>query len=150
MAIALLYGGVESKHFDEEYLRDPKVLGLAAKVKVAISEEADPVAEALLFAADHAAHLDAVIRPALAQSWTVSDNGTRVTFTLRDGLQFSDGTPLRASDVVHSWRRLFRAGGPSPLASLIADGVHVHPRVLRLAWQALGDDRVILVTDAVA
>ena len=62
-----------------------------------------------------------VIRPALAQTWVVSDAGTRVTFTLRDGLTFSDGSPLKASDVVHSWRRLFHSGGFSPLASLIAD-----------------------------
>jgi ABC-type transport system substrate-binding protein len=62
-----------------------------------------------------------VIRPALAQSWVVDNGGTRVTFTLRDGLTFSDGSPLKASDVVHSWRRLFHSGGFSPLASLIAD-----------------------------
>jgi oligopeptide transport system substrate-binding protein len=62
-----------------------------------------------------------VIRPALASSWQVSDNGTKVTFTLRDGLEFSDGSPLRASDVVHSWQRLFDPRDPSPLASLIAD-----------------------------
>ncbi len=61
------------------------------------------------------------IRPALAASWQVSDNGTRVTFTLRDNLEFSDGSPLTASDVVHSWRRLFTPGNPSPLASLIGD-----------------------------
>jgi 2-methylcitrate dehydratase len=41
VAVALLYGTVESQHFDDEYLRDPKILGLAARVKVAISEEAD-------------------------------------------------------------------------------------------------------------
>jgi oligopeptide transport system substrate-binding protein len=61
------------------------------------------------------------IEPALAASWQVTDNGTKVTFTLRDGLVFSDGSPLKASDVVHSWRRLFDARDPSPLASLIAD-----------------------------
>jgi oligopeptide transport system substrate-binding protein len=61
------------------------------------------------------------IRPALAESWAVTDEGRKVTFTLRPGLQFSDGSPLRASDVVHSWRRLFIPGDPSPLASLIAD-----------------------------
>ena len=61
------------------------------------------------------------IRPALASSWQVSDNGTKVTFTLRDGLEFSDGSPLKASDVVHSWRRIFYPRDPSPLASLIAD-----------------------------
>jgi ABC-type oligopeptide transport system substrate-binding subunit len=61
------------------------------------------------------------IRPALAASWQVSGNGTRVTFTLRDNLEFSDGSPLTASDVVHSWRRLFTPSNPSPLASLIGD-----------------------------
>jgi ABC-type transport system substrate-binding protein len=61
------------------------------------------------------------VRPALAESWTVADDGTRVTFTLREGLTFSDGTPLTAADVVHSWRRLFTPADPSPLASLVAD-----------------------------
>lgn len=61
------------------------------------------------------------IQPALAASWQVSDNGTKVTFKLRDNLEFSDGSPLTASDVVHSWRRLFYPNDPSPLASLFAD-----------------------------
>ena len=34
--------------------------------------------------------------PSLAESWTVSDDGRTYTFRLRDGLHFSDGTPLRA------------------------------------------------------
>ncbi len=61
------------------------------------------------------------VRPALAESWTVEEQGRRVVFTLREGLTFSDGTPLRADDVVHSWRRLFDPADPSPLASLVAD-----------------------------
>lgn len=39
---------------------------------------------------------------------------------------------------------------PSICASLIADGVHVHPRMLRLAFAALAPDRIVLITDAVA
>lgn len=35
-------------------------------------------------------------------------------------------------------------------ASLIVDGIHVDPRVIRLAWQALGPDRFVCVSDAVA
>ena len=35
-------------------------------------------------------------------------------------------------------------------ASIIADGVHVHPRTIALAFDALGADRAVLVTDAVA
>jgi ABC-type oligopeptide transport system substrate-binding subunit len=61
------------------------------------------------------------IRPALAESWVVADGGTQVTFTLRPDLTFSDGSPLTAADVVHSWRRLFLPGDPSPLASLVAE-----------------------------
>jgi oligopeptide transport system substrate-binding protein len=61
------------------------------------------------------------IQPALAESWTVGDDGRQVTFHLRPDLVFSDGSPLTADDVVHSWRRLFTPGDPSPLASLIAD-----------------------------
>jgi len=64
-----------------------------------------------------------VIRPALAESWVVADGGKQVTFTLRPNLKFSDGSPLVAQDVVHSWRRLFATKDPSPLASLIADVV---------------------------
>ena len=61
------------------------------------------------------------IQPALAESWTIADGARQVTFTLRPDLQFSDGTPLHADDVVRSWRRLFNPNDPSPLASLIAD-----------------------------
>ncbi len=41
-------------------------------------------------------------------------------------------------------------GHPSMCASLIADGVHVHPRMLALAATLLGPHRTVLVTDAVA
>ncbi|MEW6567873.1 MAG: ABC transporter substrate-binding protein [Chloroflexota bacterium] len=40
--------------------------------------------------------------PELAEGWTVSDDGLTWTFTLRDGVQFADGTPLTAEDVAFS------------------------------------------------
>ena len=39
---------------------------------------------------------------------------------------------------------------PGLTAGVIADGVHLHPAVVALAWAALGPDRLVLVTDAVA
>lgn len=36
----------------------------------------------------------------------VSDDGLTVTFTLRDGLTYSDGAPVRAEDFVNGWTRL--------------------------------------------
>ena len=48
-AVALLYGGVESRHFDDEFLFDESLLDLVGKVKVSVSEEANRrVPEAML------------------------------------------------------------------------------------------------------
>lgn len=44
----------------------------------------------------------------------------------------------------------FALTNPTVCGSLIADGVHLHPRALHLAASALGPDRTVLVTDAVA
>lgn len=63
------------------------------------------------------------VRPALAASWSMTDGGRRIVFRLRDGLTFSDGTPLRAGDVVRSWLRILDPAHPSPLASLMTDVV---------------------------
>jgi 2-methylcitrate dehydratase len=41
VAVALIHGGVESRHFDDKYLRDPAILALAQRVKVAVSAEAE-------------------------------------------------------------------------------------------------------------
>ena len=61
------------------------------------------------------------LRPALAQSWSVEQGSRSVVFTLRPGLEFSDGTPLRAADVVRSWQRLLDPDRRSPLATLLRD-----------------------------
>ena len=42
------------------------------------------------------------LMPGLAKSWTNSDDGLIYTFTLRDGLKFSDGKPLTGEDVKFS------------------------------------------------
>ena len=64
---------------------------------------------------------DLHVRPALAESWRFDDGGRRVTFHLRPDLTFSDGSPLRPSDVVRSWLRLIDPAHPSPLASIVFD-----------------------------
>lgn len=51
----------------------------------------------------HAA--DGSLQPELATGYTVSDDGLTYTFTLREGLLWSDGTPLTAADFVYSWKR---------------------------------------------
>ncbi|HXG27007.1 MAG TPA: peptide ABC transporter substrate-binding protein [Candidatus Binatia bacterium] len=61
------------------------------------------------------------LQPALARSWDIAADGTSVTFHLRENLRFSDGSPLRARDVVGSWLRLLDPRRPSPLVSLLLD-----------------------------
>jgi peptide/nickel transport system substrate-binding protein len=46
------------------------------------------------------------IVPSLAESWTVSEDGRTVTFTLREGVRFSNGKELVADHVVTVFERL--------------------------------------------
>ena len=46
--------------------------------------------------------------PALAESWTVSEDGKTYTFTLRDGLKWSDGSPLTSADFMYSFERTLK------------------------------------------
>jgi peptide/nickel transport system substrate-binding protein len=43
--------------------------------------------------------------PGLAEEWTGSEDGKTYTYTLRDGLEWSDGTPLTAEDVAYTVNR---------------------------------------------
>jgi len=46
------------------------------------------------------------LEPALAQSWKVSKDGRQITFRLRSGVSFSDGTPFSAGDVAYTMQQL--------------------------------------------
>ena len=44
--------------------------------------------------------------PAMAESYTLSEDQKTYTFTLKEGLLWSDGTPLTAHDFEYSWKRV--------------------------------------------
>lgn len=48
---------------------------------------------------------NAVLKPGIAESWDVSDDGLTWTFHLRDA-KWSDGKPVVAEDFVYAWNRL--------------------------------------------
>jgi ABC-type transport system substrate-binding protein len=54
------------------------------------------------------------VGPALAESWTVSDDGLVYTFKLREGGKFANDTDITADDVVYSFERQFAPDFPSP------------------------------------
>jgi N-acetylglucosamine-6-phosphate deacetylase len=76
--------------------------------------------------------------------------------------EFADGVDAGAAYVTHLFNamRPFSHRDPGPIgatladdavvAGLICDGIHVDPVAVRMAWRALGRDRLNLVTDAVA
>lgn len=45
------------------------------------------------------------VQPGLATAWKLADDGMSVTLTLRDGIKFSDGTPITPEDVAWSLKR---------------------------------------------
>lgn len=45
------------------------------------------------------------VQPGLATEWKVSDDGMTVTLKLREGIKFSDGSPILPSDVIWSLKR---------------------------------------------
>ncbi len=51
--------------------------------------------------------LTAELEPALAESWRISADQRQVTFTLRPGLQWSDGQPLTADDVLFTFQDIY-------------------------------------------
>src|SRR5688572_21367955 len=51
------------------------------------------------------------IRPGLAESWEISDDGLEYTFHLRQGVNFHDGEPFNA-DAVLTWYNSFLEGAP--------------------------------------
>jgi len=53
---------------------------------------------------------DGRILPSLAESWTVADDNTALTFKLKPGVVFSDGAPVDADAVVYTFQRLQQIG----------------------------------------
>jgi peptide/nickel transport system substrate-binding protein len=47
------------------------------------------------------------IEPALAESWTISDDNLEIIYTLRPNLKWSDGHPLTAQDVEFTYNQLY-------------------------------------------
>ncbi|HCT14245.1 MAG TPA: ABC transporter substrate-binding protein [Corynebacterium nuruki] len=63
------------------------------------------------------------IVPWLAESWDVSDDSTTFTFHLRDGVQFTDGTPFTAQSVKDNFEGIVDLGAKSSLGSTYLAGL---------------------------
>ncbi|AEI44139.1 peptide ABC transporter substrate-binding protein [Paenibacillus mucilaginosus] len=67
--------------------------------------------------------------PAMAREWKISPDGRTVTFLLREGIKWSNGDPVKASDFEFAWKKLLDPKQPSqaaPLAYVIEGGEAFH------------------------
>jgi dTMP kinase len=99
------------------FTREPGATWVGDQVRRAVAEKQDPITEALLFTADHAAHLASVIRPGLA----------------KDALVISD----RYSDSRYAYQAITLEGHvPDPVSWL---------RCLHAGWTVPPDHTFLLV-----
>ncbi len=62
------------------------------------------------------------LEPELALSWKVSNDGREISFRLRSGVSFSDGTPFSAEDVAYTVQQLMDPGLHSPTGDAFRSG----------------------------
>ena len=72
------------------------------------------------------------IIPAVASDYTISDDATVYTFTLRDGITFHDGNPVTVEDVKYSLERSAEMHGESSALSAISDITIVDDKTIQL------------------
>ncbi len=62
------------------------------------------------------------LEPGLATSWEISHDRRTITFRLRRGLRFSDGTPFSSEDVVYTMKQLMDPQTHSPTGDAFRSG----------------------------
>jgi peptide/nickel transport system substrate-binding protein len=90
------------------------------------------------------------LEPGLAQSWKVSKDGRQISFRLRSGISFSDGTPFTAEDVAFTVQQLMDPALHSPTGDAFRSGTgNVETKVIsptqisiRFPSQVAGLDRL--------
>lgn len=96
-------------------LSDPRTFNPVVAQEASSTDVLSPIFEGLL----EQNYLTGELEPGLAEAWTVSRDGRTWTFTLRDGVQWSDGTPLTADDVLFSLDAVFTEGVQTSVVDLL-------------------------------
>ncbi len=60
---------------------------------------------------------DGTLEPAIAEKYTISEDGLTYTFTLRKGVKFHNGDSVTVEDVIYSFDRLMGTGDGEALSS---------------------------------
>ena len=104
-------GSINTAGFTVQYGSNPETLDPALNSAVDGGNTVITVFETLLIINENN---EAV--PGQAESWTTSEDGLTWTFTMRDGLKWSDGSELNAKDFEYSFKRMADPDTAAPYA----------------------------------
>ena len=104
-------GSINTAGFTVQYGSNPETLDPALNSAVDGGNTIITVFETLLIINENN---EAV--PGQAESWTTSEDGLTWTFTMRDGLKWSDGSELNAKDFEYSFKRMANPNTAAPYA----------------------------------
>ncbi len=108
-------------------IADPRTFNPIVGQEQSSSEAIGPIFDGLV----DTNYLTGENEPSLAESWEVSKDGRTWTFTLRQGIRWSDGKPLTVDDVVFTFQAIFTDGVQSSLRdTLTFEGKPVSVRKL--------------------
>ena len=104
-------GGVNTAGFTVQYGSNPETLDPALNSAIDAANTIITIFEPLLLINEN----NEVIG-GQAESWEASEDGLTWTFTMRDGLKWSDGTDLNAKDFEYSFKRMVDPNTAAPYA----------------------------------
>ena len=90
------------------------------------------------------------VEPDIAKNWTISEDGTRYVFELRDDVRFHSGKAVTANDVKYSWERACSPStnsmtAPTYLGDIVGAKDVINGNALELSGVAVIDDHTLQV-----
>jgi peptide/nickel transport system substrate-binding protein len=82
------------------------------------------------------------LEPELAESWKVSKDGKQITFKLRHGVTFSDGSPFSSEDVAFTMQRLMDPGLHSSTGDAFRSGSGA------VSTKVIAPDQIVIIFPA--
>jgi peptide/nickel transport system substrate-binding protein/oligopeptide transport system substrate-binding protein len=83
------------------------------------------------------------VQKQLASGWQISDGGLTYTFTLKDGLTFSNGRTLTAADVAYSLNRALDPATQSPVALAYLQMINDSEKLGKDVPTLIGDSLIV-------
>lgn len=108
-------------------ISDPKTFNIIVADETSSTEAVGPLFESLL----RRNYLTLEVEPGLAESYEFYEDGKRWRFRLREGLRWSDGTPLTSHDVKFTMDLIYSPDVSTSLKDILTiDGKRVEVRVI--------------------